>query len=131
MGGRPYAEGENFRFELDTRAHLTCRVWKRPDLDAEAGASLAHAMAAVWTRAGADPAVVAGLFDLREAPPVFGPRTEEAFRNALGRVGGKRLALLCSTNAVQKLQLQRIAAGHPHVLVADSADVAEAHLAGR
>ena len=129
MSDRLYADGANYRFELDARSILTCRVWKRPDLDAEAGASLAHDMASVWARAGSDAAVVAGIFDLREAPPVFGPRTEEAFRSMLDRLGGKRIALLCGDNAVQRLQLQRIATGHASAIVTHVLEQARAHVA--
>jgi len=129
MSDRLYADGANFRFELDARSILTCRVWKRPDLDADAGAALAHEMAAVWARAGADSAVVAGVFDLRDAPPVFGPRTESAFRSMLERLGGKRIALLCGDNAVQRLQLQRIGAGHGTVIVTHLVEQARSHVA--
>lgn len=130
MSDRLYADGANFRFELDVRSILTCRVWKRPDLDAETGAALAHEMAAVWARAGADAAVVAGVFDLREAPPVFGPRTEAAFRSMLERLGGKRIALLCGDNAVQRLQLLRIGAGHTNVTVTHVLEQAWSHVTG-
>lgn len=130
MTDRLYADGANYRFELDTTGLLTCRVWKRVDLDTEAGADLAHAMAAVWARAGADAKVTAGVFDLRDAPPVFGPRTEEAFRSMLPRLGGKRVALLCGDNAVQRLQLQRIAAGHGNVIVTHVHEQARSHAAG-
>lgn len=130
MSDRLYADGANFRFDLDARSILTCRVWKRPDLDAETGATLAHAMASVWARAGADAEVAACLFDLREAPPVFGPRTEDAFRTMLGRINGKRFALLCGDNAVQRLQLQRIANGHGNVIVTHVLEQARSHVAG-
>ena len=130
MSDRLYADGANFRFELDARSILTCRVWKRPDLDADTGAALAHEMAAVWARAGSDAAVVAGVFDLRDAPPVFGPRTEAAFRTMLERLGGKRIALLCGDNAVQRLQLQRIGAGHGAVIVTHLVEQARSHVTG-
>jgi hypothetical protein len=125
--GRTYAEGANFGFTLDVTGFLVCRVWKRPDLDAETGAALAHEMASAWQRAGGDPEVVGGVFDLREAPPVFGPRTEGAFRTTLARMGGKRIALLSGDNAVQRLQLQRIVAGHRHAVVVDSPEAARLH----
>jgi hypothetical protein len=85
-------------------------------------------MAAVWQRGGADAAVSGGIFDLRDAPPVFGPRTEQAFRTMLERLGGKRIALVSGESAMQRLQLQRIAHGHRHAAVVDSLESARLHV---
>lgn len=122
----PYAEGDNFRYELDERGILRGRVWRRPDLDSERGAELAEEMARAWIAAGTDSRTAGLIFDLRDAPPVFGPRTERAFSTMLdARNNPKWVVLVAGEIAVQSLQLQRIASGHPRATVTKSLEHAE------
>lgn len=127
-----YAEGENFSFQLSA-GDLVCRIWKRPDLSAAEGAELAHRMATVCARAGRDPQVAAVVFDLRDAPPVFGPRTEVAFQKMLASLRpAQPVVMLVGPNATQRLQHVRIASGFPHVQVREgSLEEALASVAAR
>ncbi len=122
-----YAEGENFSFTLDVHGVLRGRVWRRPDLDSERGAALGEEMAGVWIAASRDASVIGLVFDLREAPPVFGPRTEKAFSAMFDeRSNAKWAVLIAGEVAVQSMQLQRIATGHRRVVVVTSMEKAEA-----
>jgi hypothetical protein len=121
-----YAEGDNFRYDLDARGVLRARVWRRLDLDSERGAVLANEMSRVWIGAAKDATVVGLVFDLREAPPVFGPKTEQAFVSMFDeRNTPKWAVLVAGDNPVQTMQLQRIAAGHRRVTVTTSVERAE------
>ncbi len=103
-----YAEGGNYRIELDARI-ATCRVWRRPDVDAETGAAFAKEKVAHFD-ALARGAARALIFDLREAPPVTGPKTQEAIGRMVSAFerARRRVALVSGPSATQRLQLQRI-----------------------
>lgn len=128
-----YAEGGNYRIDLDAVGVATCRVWRRPDVDAATGASFAREKIAHF-EALAEGRARGMLFDLREAPPVTGPNTQEA----LGRMfqpfesAGRPIAILVGGNALQKLQMQRLAGttAPSHGRVFTSESEAAAHAAG-
>lgn len=111
----PVAEGGNYALVID-RTIAWARVWKRPDLDSEAGARLAVELAQVFLRVTQEPfaRVCGAVLDLREAPPVIGPST----RATIGRVAaaweliGRRFAFLAGDNATQRLQLAAVVADH-------------------
>lgn len=122
-----YAEGANFSYELDPRGVLRARVWRRLDLDSERGAALGEEMSRVWIAASRDANAIGLVFDLREAPPVFGPRTEKAFLAMFDERNNPKWAVLVAGEvAVQSMQLQRIATGHRRVVVVTSIEKAEA-----
>lgn len=102
------AQGGNFEITLVSGV-LHLRVWKRPDLDSSEGARLASEMGAHIARE-ANLEARALVVDLRDAPPLFGPRTEEAFHQFLApwAARSKRVALLAQ-GSLQLLQLQRVA----------------------
>jgi hypothetical protein len=122
-----YAEGDNFRYELDARGVLRARVWRRPDLDSDRGAALGEEMSRVWIAASRDDRVFGLVFDLREAPPVFGPRTEKAFTAMFDERSNPKWAVLVAGEvAVQSMQLQRIANQNRRVVVVTRLEKAEA-----
>ena len=107
-----YAEGGNYRIELDDKtAH--CRVWTRPDVDSQTGAGYAR------EKIGHFQALARGLadcmiLDLIDAPPVAGPKTQEAIGEMLDawEFARRPIALVAGDNKVQVLQLKRLAAQH-------------------
>lgn len=108
--GSVYAEGGNYRIELDAGV-ATCTVWRRPDVDGETGAAWAREKIDHFAALARGPA--RGLvFDLRMAPPVTGPKTQEALGQMLEHFerAGRPVAVLVGDHAVQKLQLQRVVA---------------------
>lgn len=111
-----YASGGNYVIEIDADGVAYVRVWRRPDVDSETGArfaeeKLAHLRVLARRCKGL-------VFDLREAPPVVGPRTEATLAAVLSMFDGarKRCAFLVGGNPVQQLQLRRLIAAHssPH-----------------
>lgn len=105
------AEGGNYRIELDFDV-ATCRVWRRPDVDAETGAAYAKQKIAHFD-ALARGAARAMIFDLREAPPVTGPKTQEALGLMIAAFerARRRVAIVAGASATQRMQLQRIVDG--------------------
>ena len=131
--GTLYAEGGNYRIELDASI-ATCRVWRRPDVDAETGAAFAKEKVAHFD-ALARGVARALIFDLRDAPPVTGPKTQEAIGlmiSTFERVR-RRVAIVSGPSATQRLQLPRIvdAAAPRSGRVFASADDARAWLVAR
>lgn len=103
-----YAEGGNYRIELD-EGIARCVVWRRPDVDGATGAAWAMEKIGHFRALARGPAR-ALLFDLRQAPPVTGPKTQEALGQMLESFERMRrpVAVLVGDHAVQKLQLQRV-----------------------
>lgn len=105
-----YAEGGNYRIELE-QSSAYCRVFSRPDVDSATGASFAREKIAHFqalARGSAD----CMLLDLVDAPPVTGPKTQEALGEMLAcwEVAQRPIALLSGDNKVQLLQLKRLVA---------------------
>lgn len=88
------------------------RVWRRPDVSREVGASFALEMVEVFRRMAAEPwPVVRGvLYDLREATTTWGPVTEAAIGRmcALIETSGKRLAVVAANDAVQLVHVSAV-----------------------
>ena len=103
------AEGENYRIELDG-AIAHCRVWSRPDLDFEAGARLAAQKVLICSSLASGDARGL-LFDLREAPKVIGPKTQNSLIQILAawEHAGRPIAVIVSPASLQRLQLSRLA----------------------
>jgi hypothetical protein len=102
--------GDNYSVELD--GHVArCRVWSRPDLDFEAGARLAAKKVAICRSLAAGTEARGMLFDLRDAPKVTGPKTQQSLGLIIGvwESAGRPIAILVSPASLQKLQLTRIA----------------------
>lgn len=105
------ADGPNYRIHLD-RAIAWGRVWRRPDVDAQTGATFAMSLLEDFARLAADARLAGGVLDLREAPPVAGPSTRET----LGRIlelwarRQRRCAFIAADHATHRLQLAAIVA---------------------
>lgn len=119
-----YAEGGNYRIEVrGPIAH--CVVWKRPDVDSAQGAQFAREKIAHFTKLAEARATIGMVFDLRDAPPVIGPQTQEAIAMMLDAFAAaeKRIAVIVGPQAVQRLQLSRlvsdVAGAHGHVAMTD------------
>lgn len=87
-----------------------CKVWSRPDVDRETGATFASEKVAVFERLVAMPRALARacLFDLRRAPPSWGPVTQTALERSLRlwEEAGRRIAVVTSEDPLQTLQLR-------------------------
>jgi len=101
-------EGDNYRVELDGDiAH--CTVWSRPDLTSETGAQLAAEKVAICSALTST--ALGLLFDLREAPKVTGPRTQNSLELLIGawETAARPIAILVGPAPMQRLQLTRLA----------------------
>jgi hypothetical protein len=104
-----YAEGGNFRFDLE-RAIVTCKVWSRPDVDRETGARFAREKTEHFEKLIALPRAIvkACIFDLREAPTSWGPATQASLERCveLWEQTARRIAVVASSDALQLLHLR-------------------------
>lgn len=109
LGPTRVVQGDNFSIDLGPTGVVECVVWKRPDLSWADGARYAALMAdsLVALARGEGTAFVV---DLSEAPPLFGPRTEEALARAFAAIEAaqKPLAVVIGSVGMQKLQLERV-----------------------
>jgi hypothetical protein len=88
-----------------------CRVWTRTDIDATTGAVCAKEM-----RDAISEHVVRGfgfrgvIFDVREGPPAFGPKTQVALTELIREcaAGGRGIAFLVGDSAIQRMQFTRL-----------------------
>ena len=106
-----YAEGANYQIDMEG-ALAVCRVRIRRDLTMEQGARLASEKVALFRKlAGGGSSAM--LLDLSAAPAVIGPKTQEALARMLEvwQRARKPIALVAGTNAMQQLQLRRLASG--------------------
>lgn len=109
----PFASGDNYSIELDG-FHGIVRVWRRPDLDSATGARDANEMTELLKRLLLSKRMRSLLFDLRNAPPIAGPRTVETMGELLGACERAlaRIAVLVSSDPVQVLQFRRLVMTH-------------------
>ncbi len=110
---RRFAAGGNYAIDIDDAGVAELRVWRRPDVDSVTGARFAEEKIAHLRRLAIGQAK--GLvFDLRDAPPVVGPKTEAALGSILEIFEGvrKRITMLVSDNSVQQLQIKRLVTKH-------------------
>lgn len=105
------SEGDN---HLISARHgiATCQVWVRADLSPEDGARSARQMSDYLTEnvLHPDSPYRGVIFDLRKAPPVFGPKTREAlsgFFTSAARAGIP-VAVLVGESAIQVLQFRNL-----------------------
>ena len=111
QGRMIYAEGANYRFEIaDTIA--TCRVWRRPDLDSNAGARCAqetieHFRALALAGSNVARAII---LDVSDAPAVAGPRTLQAIGQLLEawELVKRPVAVVIGAAPIQALQFRRL-----------------------
>ena len=103
-----YAEGGNYRIELRGKVAF-CAVWRRPDVDSATGAQFAREKIAHFEKLARGEAI-GMVFDLRDAPPVTGPKTQEAIGQMLlaFEAVGLPMAVVVGDHSVQRLQLTRL-----------------------
>ncbi len=107
-----YAEGDNYRFKL-VQGRARCMVWRRRDLDSNAGARSAEEMVVHFQALADDPEVRSMLLDIRKAPPFSGPRTQRALCKAFAASEQARTpTAVLPASVVQGLQIQRNLAVH-------------------
>ncbi len=99
-----WAAGDNYRIDL-VRTIAWVKVWKRPDLNRERGATLAREKVTLLRKLADGPRSMAKalLLDLREAPTSWGPMTQAALAEILSawEHAGRRVAILLSSDPVQ------------------------------
>jgi len=105
------AEGSNYTFGFTASNRA---VWRRPDLSSAEGARCAEEMGLLLRSAASRGDVLGMMFDLREAPFIAGPRTEEALAQMLGAwaQAKKRAAIVISDAPMQQLQMKRLIERH-------------------
>ncbi|HEX5101002.1 MAG TPA: hypothetical protein VFV94_15940 [Polyangiaceae bacterium] len=105
------SEGDNHLISV-RHGIATCQVWVRADLSPEDGARSARQMSDYLTKNVLHPGSPyrGVIFDLRKAPPVFGPKTREAlsgFFSSAARAGIP-VAVLVGESAIQVLQFRNL-----------------------
>lgn len=105
-----YAEGANYTIDVEGMMAV-CRVRCRRDLSLEEGARLASEKVSLFRKLASGD-TKAMLFELSAAPTVFGPKTQEALGKmfAVWQLVDKPIAVVAGPNALQQLQLRRLAA---------------------
>jgi hypothetical protein len=106
----PRREGENYETWVEDDGVARCRVWRRPDLDAERGAAAAVEIGDEL-QALAELGEVCGLIlDIHAAPQIVGPRTQDALTRlfTVWERAGKPVVIVTGTSAVQRLQVHRL-----------------------
>jgi hypothetical protein len=102
--------GDMFSFTINApRAEI--RVWRRPDLDSQAGARNAARIADEARRLPAR-GVRAVLLDLADAPPVAGPKTLASVGEMIAQWAAARMSIIIvmSHDAIMVLQYKRVVA---------------------
>ena len=88
------------------------RVWRRPDVSREVGASFAREMIVVFQRLAAEPWIrVRGvLMDLTEASMTWGPVTEAAVIDMFSNMerAGRWLAVVTASDATAMLTVSKV-----------------------
>lgn len=99
-----WASGDNYRIDL-VRTIAWVKVWKRPELTRERGATLAREKVTLLRKLADGPRSMAKalLLDLRDAPTSWGPMTQAALAEILStwEQAGRRIAILLSPDPVQ------------------------------
>jgi hypothetical protein len=108
------AEGDNYEISSDAHEVVHCRVWRRKDLDSDAGARCAEEMLEHLERLAKSPSTRGFVYDLRDAPGVAGPRTQAAIGRTLTAwsEAGRRTAIVVGEVSLRRLQMQRIVSEH-------------------
>ena len=104
----PVLTGRNF--EIRTSGGVAdCRVWRRPDLSREEGAKCGDELCEALAALATSNQVKALVLDLHEAPPP-GPLTQRAIERLMraAETAARPVAVVCSSDALQRMQLRRI-----------------------
>jgi len=104
-------EGDNHLISV-RHGIATCQVWVRADLSPEDGARSARQMSDYLTKnvLHPDSPYRGVIFDLRKAPPVFGPKTREALAGFFASAANASIpvAVLVGESAIQVLQFRNL-----------------------
>ena len=127
-----YATGGNFEISL-MRGIAVCKVWMRPDLTREEGARFAEQKVTILGELSRRPRAMAKglLFDLRKAPPKWGPRTQAALDEIFiaWEIAGRHVSVLICDDPIQGMILResfkRTAPTCGRVFAANAEDEAE------
>ncbi|MBK6512712.1 MAG: hypothetical protein IPM79_14865 [Polyangiaceae bacterium] len=124
-----HSRGPNFVIEVD-EGLATCRVWQRPDLTSTEGAACAEQISRHAEALASDPNARGFVFDLRQAPPIAGPRTTAAVGQMAKayEVAGKGFAVITADTPMMLLQFRRVvreAAPLRGVVTTDEAEAVE------
>jgi hypothetical protein len=105
------SEGDNHLISA-RQGIATCQVWVRADLSPEDGARSARQMSDYLTQnvLYPDSPYRGVIFDLRKAPPVFGPKTREALAGFFASAARASIpvAVLVGESAIQVLQFRNL-----------------------
>jgi len=107
------AGGANFKITLEPPTAI-CRVWQRPDLSSAEGARCAEEMSAHLSKLTARLDLHGAVFDVSEAPPVTGPKTEAALGAlyALYERAKRKIAVVTGSHPTQRMQQTRVLREH-------------------
>lgn len=100
--------GEMFSITVDgSRAEI--RIWRRPDLDSDAGAKNAARLHEEAMKLGAR-GVRAVLLDVKDAPAVAGPKTVASLSAMMAAWASARIriAILVDADPIKTLQFKRV-----------------------
>ena len=100
-------EGRNYEGKIEDGV-LCIRVWRRRDLDSLAGSRCAEDLVGDIVR-HLEAELEGLIWDMREAPTSFGPRTQDVIKEGLRAwsKAGRKVALI-SNSAIQTLLVQRL-----------------------
>ncbi len=134
---RRYKQGANYELELGDDGVCVCRVHRRSELSREQGARCAEEQVVLLTELAARAAteVRALIFDLSDAPDVWGPLTQRALENMLApwEVAHKRVVVVVGPEPIQRFNVESLIKSSVPSLgrIADSPADAEARLVKR
>ncbi len=107
-----YAEGGNYRVIIGTDGVVHFRVWRRPDVSREVGASYAREMVTVFDRLATEPwmRVRGVVLDLVEASTTWGPVTQAAVGEMFSKIekAGRWLAVVTAPDAIQLMMVSTV-----------------------
>jgi hypothetical protein len=105
-----YASGGNYTIHVDGVV-VDVVVWRRPDIGLLEGAAFAQQKVAHLRALAARAGLTALMLDLSDAPPIVGPKTQEAVAEMLEAFAsvGRKVAVVVGESATQRLQLERLA----------------------
>lgn len=105
-----YAEGGNHRITIGAEGIAYVRVWRRPDVSREVGASYARDMVNVFAKLANEPwtRVRGVVMDLTEAAMTWGPVTEAAVCEMFSSMekAGRWIAVVTPPDAVSLMTAQ-------------------------
>ncbi len=124
--GPVLADGDNFAFHR-VEGVVVCRVWRRPDLSMEAGASCAERIERLFKGYSSSTPAPPSLFDVSEGPSVMGPVSEGHVAQLLRGFEHRRqpLAVVCGEDGLKRMQYGRLVGAHAKNMGSLHVDFAE------